>query len=167
MAIPPQSDIAWRHTFDKYFKKCYERERKAGNPTAEAIGQAFQETVDLEYHPDFPVQLPVNQRVLGEWGEAFQKRMNEEIHIAIIDCDTDTPVVAIIKVKREWLHCQLPQWLIDNEEYDYFYEIPDEEDKLIEHFLFVYCGYSQNRLHWHIVPADTKFKRLTVKDFQK
>ena len=110
------------------------------------------------------------QSIKGCWenGEKpSKKRMNEEIHIAIIDCDTDTPVVAIIKVKREWLHCQLPQWLIDNEEYDYFYEIPDEEDELIEHFLFVYCGYSQNRLHWHIVPADTKFKRLTVKDFQK
>lgn len=161
------SKNGWLSVYNQYYKECYEWERKSGVSASEAIFQAFQKTVDLEYHPDFSVQLPVSQRVLGEWGEAFQKRMNEEIHIAIIDCDTDTPVVAIIKVKREWLLCQLPQWLIDNEEYDYFHEIPDEEDELIELFLFVYCGYSQNRLHWHIVPGDTKFKRLTVKDFQK
>lgn len=167
MGINKPTDISWRHTFDKYFKECYERERKTGVSAAEAIGQAFQETVDLEYHPDFPVQLPVNQRVLGEWGEAFQKRMNEEINIAIIDCDADSPVVAIIRVKRGWLRCDLPQWLIDNEEYGYFYEIPDEEDELIEHFLFVYCRYSQSKLHWHIVPNNTKFKELTVNDFLK
>lgn len=72
MAIPPQSDIAWQRTFDKYFKECYERERKIGTPAAEVISQAFQETVDLEYYPYFPIQLPVNQRALGEWGEAFK-----------------------------------------------------------------------------------------------
>ncbi len=161
------SDREWRRIFDKYFKQCCERDRKTGVSAKEAIEQAFQETVNLEYYPYFPIQLPVNQKALGEWGEAFQKRMNEEIHIAIIDCDTETPVVAIIKVKREWLRFDLPQWLIDHEEYDYFYEIPDDEDELIAHFLFVYCGYSESKLHWHIVPADTKFKRLTVKNFQK
>lgn len=167
MEVRNISDKEWLYTYDKFFKECYERERKSGVSAAEAIGQAFQETVDLEYNPYASIQQPVNQRVLGEWGEAFQKQMNEEICIAIIDCDTDTPVVAIIRVKREWLRYDFPQWLIDNGEYDYFYEITDVEDELIELFLFVYCGYRESRLHWHIVPADTKFKRLIVKDFQK
>lgn len=161
------TDGEWLVTFDNHFKKCYERERKTGVSAKEAIEQAFQETVDLEYHPTQPLKCPVNQRVLEEWGKEFLKNMNEDICIAIIDCNTDAPVVAIIKVRREWLRYELPQWLIDHKEYDYFYEISDDEEELIEHFLFVYCGYSQSNLHWHIVPPDTKFKRLTVKNFQK
>lgn len=50
---------------------------------------------------------------------------------------------------------------------DYLSDWDDEEDELIEHFLFVYCDYSQSNLHWQCVPPDTQFKRLTIKDFQK
>lgn len=102
-----------------------------------------------------------------EWGEKHQQMLEGELHIAIINTDSISPEVGIIKVKWGWLRRDLPQWLIDNGHYDYFYEIPDDEDELIEHFLFVYCDYSQSNLHWQCVPPDTQFKRLTIKDFQK
>lgn len=104
---------------------------------------------------------------MTEWGEKHQQMLEGELHIAIINSDSISPEVGIIKVKWGWLRRELPQWLIDNGHYDYFYEIPDDEDELIEHFLFVYCDYSQNNLHWQCVPSDTQFKRLTIKDFQK
>ncbi len=93
--------------------------------------------------------------------------MNKEICIAIINPDPINPEIGIIKLTSNWLHDKLPYWLIENGYYDYFYQIADEEDELIEHFLFTYCGYSQNELHWHQVPAATPFKRLTIRDFQK
>lgn len=161
------SDKEWLWTYDKFYKECYERYRKSGVSAAEAIDQAFQETVDLEYHPDFPKQRPINQRVMTEWGEKHQQMLDKELNVAIINADAVSPEVGIIKVKYGWLKCDLPQWLIDNGHYDYFYEIPDDEEELIEHFLFVYCDYSQSRLHWQCVPADIQLKRLTIKDFQK
>ena len=161
------SDNAWLYAYDKFHKERYEHYRKSGVSAAEAIDQAFQETVDLEFHPYSPIQCPINQRVMTEWGERFQKMLEAEIHIAIINTDTISPEVGIIKVKYGWLLKEFPQWLIDNGHYDYFYEIPDDKEELLEHFLFVYCDYSQNDLHWQCVPADTQFKRLTIKDFQK
>lgn len=161
------SDKEWLSVYHKYFRDVYERERKRNVSAAEAIGQAFQETVDLEFHPYSSVQRTINQQVMTEWGERHQKMLNEEIHIAIINTESDNTQVGIIKVKREWLWCDFPQWLIDNEHYDYFYEITNDEDELIELFLFVYCDYSESNLHWQCVPADTQFKRLTIKDFQK
>lgn len=161
------SDKEWLWTYDKFYKACYERYRKSGVSAAEAIDSAFQETVDLEYHPDFPERRPINQRVMTEWGEKHQQMLDEDLNIAIINADAVSLEVGIIKVKYGWLKRDLPQWLIDNGHYDYFYEIPDDEEELIEHFLFVYCDYSQSKLHWQCVPADTQFKRLTIKDFQK
>lgn len=161
------SDNEWLYIYDKFYKERYEHYRKSGVSAAEAIDQAFQETVDLEFHLYFPVQRPINQMVMTEWGEKHQQMLEGELHIAIINSDSISPEVGIIKVKWGWLRRELPQWLIDNGHYDYFYEIPDDEDELIEHFLFVYCDYSQNNLHWQCVPSDTQFKRLTIKDFQK
>lgn len=111
--------------------------------------------------------LQVRQKAKLKWGEKHQQMLEGELHIAIINTDSISPEVGIIKVKWGWLRRDLPQWLIDNGHYDYFYEIPDDEDELIEHFLFVYCDYSQSNLHWQCVPPDTQFKRLTIKDFQK
>ncbi|MBD5306578.1 MAG: hypothetical protein HDS14_02985 [Bacteroides sp.] len=161
------SDREWLWTYDKFHKERYEHYIKSGVSAAEAIDQAFQETVDLEFHPYSPIQCPINQRVMTEWGEHFQKMLEAEIHIAIINADTISPEVGIIKVKYGWLLKEFPQWLIDNGHYDYFHEIPDDKEELLEHFLFVYCDYSPNDLHWQCVPADTQFKRLTIKDFQK
>lgn len=160
------SDNEWRWTYQKFFKERHKIHIQSGMSAAEAIDQAFQEIVDLEFHPYFPVQRPINQSIMTEWGEHFQKMLETELHIAIIVANA-SPEVGIIKVKYGWLCREFPQWLIDNGHYDYFYEIPEDEDELIEHFLFVYCDYSQNDLHWQQVPADTKFKRLTIKDFQK
>ena len=161
------SDEEWLAIYSRYFGEIYRRERNRNASPSEAIGQAFQETVDLEFHPYFPVQRPINQRVMTEWGEKHKQMLNEEIHIAIINTEPDNIQVGIIKVKREWLLCDFPQWLIDNEHFNYFQEIPNNEDELIEFFLLLYCEYSPDHLHWHEVPADTQLKRLTIKDFQK
>lgn len=161
------SDREWLWTYDKFYKERYEHYRKSGVSAAEAIDQAFQETVDLEFHPYFPVQRPINQRVMTEWGEKHQQMLNEEIYIAIINTEPDNIQVGIIRVKREWLWCDFPQWLIDNEHFNYFQEIPNNEDELIEFFLLLYCEYSTNHLHWHEVPAHIPLQRLTIKDFQK
>lgn len=161
------SDKEWLWVYDKFYKERYEHYRKSGVSAAEAIDQAFQETVDLEFHPYYPVKRLINQRVMTEWGENHQEMLNGKLCIAIINADAAVPEVGIIEIKYGWLRRDLPQWLIDNGHYDYFYEIPDDEEELIEHFLFVYCDYSQNDLHWQCVPPDTQFKRLTIKDFQK
>lgn len=161
------SDREWQNVYWKYFNEYFDRLTKENVSAKTAIAEAFQVTVDLEYHPYFPTLLPVNQQALGAWGEDFKKKMDEDIHIAIIDCDIVNPVVGILQIKREWLFCDLPQWLVDIGGYDYFYEIPYSEDELIEHLLFVYCGYSQSKLHWHVMPADTKFKQLTINNFQQ
>ena len=113
------------YIYDKFYKERYEHYRKSGVSAAEAIDQAFQETVDLEFHPYFPVQRPINQMVMTEWGEKHQQMLEGELHIAIINSDSISPEVGIIKVKWGWLRRELPQWLIDNGHYDYFYEIPD------------------------------------------
>lgn len=161
------TDKEWLRVFNQFFDQCFKVELKNGLSTKEAMELAFQKTVDLEYHPDFPVSLPINQRVLDEWGEKHQNMLADNIHIAIINSTPQSTEVGIIKVKREWLRCDFPQWLIDNGHYDYFYEISDDEMELIEFFLYVYCDYSQNNLLWQCVPEDTQLKRKTIKDYQK
>ena len=167
MEVKHISDREWFWVYDKFYKERYEYYRKSGVSAAEAIDQAFQETVDLEFHPYFPCQHPINQRVMTEWGENHQRMFDGKLHIAFIDTNAILSEVGIIEVKYGWLRRDFPQWLIDNGHYDYFYEIPDDEEELIEHFLFVYCDYSIGDLHWHCVPPNTQFKQLTIKDFQK
>lgn len=41
------SDNEWLYIYDKFYKERYEHYRKSGVSAAEAIDQAFQETVDL------------------------------------------------------------------------------------------------------------------------
>lgn len=120
-----------------------------------------QMNMTLSYFPWGGKVIAVRQNEWGEW------IVDCKIHIAIINSAPQSTEVGIIKVKREWLRCDFPQWLIDNGHYDYFYEIPDDETELIELFLFVYCDYSQNNLLWQCVPADIQLKRKTIKDYQK
>ena len=123
-----------------------------------------QMNMTLSYFPWGGKVIAVRQ---NEWGEKYQNMLADNIHIAIINSAPQSTEVGIIKVKREWLRCDFPQWLIDNGHYDYFYEITDDETELIELFLFVYCDYSQNNLLWQCVPADIQLKRKTIKDYQK
>ena len=112
------TDKEWLRVFNQFFDQCFNIELKNGLSTKEAMELAFQKTVDLEYHPYFPVSLSVNQRVLSEWGEKYQNMLADNIHIAIINSAPQSTEVGIIKVKREWLRCDFPQWLIDNGHYD-------------------------------------------------
>ena len=152
--------------FENFYRDRHKELHKSNSSAWDVEAQAFQDVVDLEFHP-YDRTISVNQEALSEWGEQHVKWMRGNIYIAIINTDPADLRVGTIRIARSWLTCGLPRWLIDKKEFDYFHEIPDDEAELIEIFLFCYCGYSKSHLHWHQMPENIKASQLTLKNFQK
>ena len=58
--------------------------------------------MDLEFHPYFPEQRPHKSEISDRMGEKHQQMLEGELHIAIINTDSISPEVGIIKVKWGW-----------------------------------------------------------------
>lgn len=74
--------------------------------------------------------------------------------IAVLDFSTNT--VDIITVEQKWLEKDLrealPEWYTD----EAWKDVCENEDELIDHFLFTYCNYNPDNIQYMV-----NFKEVT------